>query len=79
MYATPADTELQQLLTFAGAQCTIMVQLQKGPYFLGKSFSLVDATLAPWFLREPILEHYRPFFQLPPGTLRLHAWMRVRC
>jgi glutathione S-transferase len=24
----------------------------EGPYFLGPDFSLVDATIAPWFLRQ---------------------------
>jgi glutathione S-transferase len=47
-----------------------------GPFFMGSDFSLVDAALAPWFLRQHILEHYRGF-SLPRDTPRLHKWMDV--
>lgn len=33
----------------------------KGPFFLGEQFSLVDAAIAPWVLREYILEENRNY------------------
>lgn len=41
-----------------------------GPYFLGPKFTLVDAALAPFFLRLPALEHYRSF-SLPMDCIKL--------
>lgn len=48
-----------------------------GPYFLGKDFSMVDASLAPWFLRESVLEYYRPFPSLRIKSPRLLRWMQA--
>lgn len=33
----------------------------KGPYFFGDQFSLVDAVIAPWAVRDFILREYRGF------------------
>jgi glutathione S-transferase len=30
-----------------------------GPFFLGPNPSLVDAVIAPWLLRNNVLEHWR--------------------
>ena len=38
-----------------------------GPWFMGREFSLVDCAILPWFLRMPVLEHYRGFHV--PGHL----------
>ena len=32
-----------------------------GPWVMGAEFSLVDASLLPFFLRLPVLQHYRGF------------------
>lgn len=32
-----------------------------GPYFMGNELSLVDISLLPFFLRVPVLQHYRGF------------------
>lgn len=47
----------------------------KGPYFMGKEFSMVDVALLPWFIRLFILEHYRGF-GLPAECQRLAAWQQ---
>ena len=43
-----------------------------GPFVMGAEFSLVDASLLPFFLRLPMLHHYRGFslpqVHLPSGT-----------
>lgn len=44
-----------------------------GSYWFGKSFSLVDLSLYPWFERWCVLEHYRDVF-LPPECDRLQQW-----
>ncbi|KAG6920031.1 hypothetical protein DXG01_010099 [Tephrocybe rancida] len=33
----------------------------KGPYFLGEEFSLVDIALAPWVVRDYVLQEHRGF------------------
>jgi glutathione S-transferase len=33
----------------------------KGPYFFGENFSLVDAAIAPWAVRDFIVRDYRGF------------------
>ena len=33
----------------------------KRPFFLGEQFSLLDISLLPFFLRFPVLQHYRQF------------------
>ena len=49
-----------------------------GPYIMGKEFSLVDASLLPFFLRLPVLQHYRGF-SLPAvrlsSRLPLHSFL----
>jgi glutathione S-transferase len=45
----------------------------EGPFFLGKQFTLVDAALAPFFLRLPVLKHYRGF-ELPQDCVKLRDW-----
>jgi len=45
----------------------------EGPYFMGPQFSLVDAALAPFFLRMPALDHYRNF-KLPQDCVKLREW-----
>jgi glutathione S-transferase len=45
-----------------------------GPYWMGKGFSLVDASLAPFFERFVALEHYRDVV-IPPQHISLHAWI----
>lgn len=45
----------------------------EGPYFLGPQFTLVDAALAPFFLRLPALQHYRSF-SLPADCIKLREW-----
>ncbi len=32
-----------------------------GPFFMGEQFSLVDISILPFFLRLPVLSHYRAF------------------
>ncbi|GAD98203.1 hypothetical protein CC1G_06890 [Paecilomyces variotii No. 5] len=34
---------------------------RKGPYFFGSDFSLVDAVIAPWAVRDFIIHEYRDF------------------
>lgn len=41
-----------------------------GPYFLGAKFSLVDATIAPWVVRDFIFTKYRGFERSAAGE----AW-----
>lgn len=36
-----------------------MAPIQKGPWFLGEKFSMVDICLAPWAARLWLLEHYK--------------------
>ncbi|RDB24896.1 putative glutathione S-transferase [Hypsizygus marmoreus] len=33
----------------------------KGPYFLGEEFSLVDIAIAPWIVRDYVIQEYRGF------------------
>ena len=33
----------------------------KRPFFLGEQFSLLDISLLPFFIRFPVLQHYRQF------------------
>jgi glutathione S-transferase len=33
----------------------------QGPYFFGESFSLVDVAIAPWIVRDYIIEEYRGY------------------
>jgi glutathione S-transferase len=49
---------------------------QPGSYWLGKSLSLVDISLYPWFERWCVVEHYRSFF-LPAECVRLQQWWEV--
>ncbi|KAI0629001.1 glutathione-S-transferase [Trametes polyzona] len=42
----------------------------KGPYFLGEQFSLVDAALAPWVVRDYILAENRGYSREAAGS----AW-----
>jgi glutathione S-transferase len=35
-------------------------QLREGPFFNGQKFALVDAAIAPAFMRIPLLEEFRP-------------------
>lgn len=35
------------------------LQLEPGPWFLGKQISLVDITLVPWMLRLFLIDHYK--------------------
>jgi glutathione S-transferase len=44
-----------------------------GPYWLGKTLSLVDLTFYPWFEQLKVLEHFRNF-QFPSGLDRLQQW-----
>ncbi|KAK9846292.1 hypothetical protein WJX81_001054 [Elliptochloris bilobata] len=46
---------------------------ERGPYFAGQEFSLVDAAIIPWFTRMPVLQHYRSF-HLPDKLTRLAGW-----
>jgi glutathione S-transferase len=45
----------------------------EGPYWFGKSISLVDLTFYPWFERWPILEYYRGL-HFPSELPRLRKW-----
>lgn len=36
-----------------------MPDAEKGPFFLGSTFSLVDITLIPWALRLFLIDHYK--------------------
>ncbi|MDZ8185599.1 MAG: glutathione S-transferase family protein [Nostoc sp. ChiSLP02] len=45
----------------------------EGPYWFGKSVSLVDFTFFPWFERWGALKHYRSF-ALPTEFRRLRQW-----
>jgi len=45
-----------------------------GPFFFGEQFSLVDAALVPWFLRQDVLEKFRGY-RMPTGTTKLQRWM----
>lgn len=45
-----------------------------GPYMMGTHFSLVDAAMLPWFLRLPILRHYRAFQWDLNQAPRLARW-----
>jgi len=45
-----------------------------GPYWMGKNFSLVDASYAPFFERFVALEHYRDVV-IPSQYARLCAWI----
>jgi hypothetical protein len=42
-----------------------------GPFFMGAGFSLVDASLLPFFLRLPVLQQYRSFSlpTVPPYSI----------
>ena len=44
-----------------------------GPYWMGKTFSLVDASFAPFFERFVALEYYRDV-TIPPQHTRLKEW-----
>jgi glutathione S-transferase len=44
-----------------------------GPYWLGADFSIVDATIYPWFEQMVALERFRNF-TWPEGCDRLLAW-----
>lgn len=35
--------------------------IRKGPFFFGPTFGLVDATIAPWAVRDFIVRDYRGF------------------
>lgn len=49
---------------------------EKGPYFFGDSFSLVDIMLIPWLLRQPlILKEYKNF-EIPSSGSK--TWDRYR-
>ncbi|KAL7935532.1 glutathione S-transferase [Trichoderma chlorosporum] len=51
---TSALTEFKKLLSAVSKEA-------KGPYFFGDQFSLVDATLAPWAVRDLIIRDFRSF------------------
>ena len=38
-----------------------MIKPWKGPYLLGDKMTIGDITLAPYFIRMVVLEHYRNF------------------
>ncbi|KAF8633389.1 hypothetical protein AX17_004560 [Amanita inopinata Kibby_2008] len=44
----------------------------KGPYFLGDEFSLVDVAIAPWIVRDYLLEEYRGYTRDAVGE----AWKK---
>lgn len=50
--------------------------LHAGPFLLGDAPSLVDAAVAPWFLRAPVLKHYRNVDVLA-GRPRLQTWIKA--
>ena len=49
-----------------------------GPFFLGKSFSLVDVTLAPWAKRLWLIDHYKPGGTGIPESGQDDKWARWR-
>lgn len=46
---------------------------EDGPYWFGKSVSLVDLTFYPWFERWAVIEEYREF-KLPSEFIRIQRW-----
>ncbi|MDM9384054.1 glutathione S-transferase family protein [Chlorogloeopsis sp. ULAP01] len=46
---------------------------QNGPYWFGKSVSLVDLTFYPWFERWAVIEEYRGF-KFPSEFTRIKNW-----
>ncbi len=46
---------------------------ENGPYWFGKSVSLVDLTFYPWFERWAVIEEYRGF-KLPSEFIRIQRW-----
>lgn len=47
-----------------------------GPFFSGSQFSMVDAAIAPWFLRQDSLTKFRGF-EMPSDVPKLQRWMRA--
>ena len=53
-----------------------LARRETGPYWLGPRFSIVDATIYPWFEQLAVLERYRNF-TWPEGCERLLEWCDV--
>jgi glutathione S-transferase len=49
-----------------------------GPFFLGKSISMVDITLAPWAKRLWLIDHYKPGGTGIPESGQDDQWARWR-
>lgn len=54
-------------------ECEAFGCSESGPYWLGEHYSLVDATLYPWFEQVAALERFRGF-RLPADLPRLDRW-----
>lgn len=50
---------------------------EEGPFFLGEQLTLVDAALAPWFLRLPIYEDFRGWTLDSSKFPKLAKWVEV--
>ncbi|KAL5092420.1 hypothetical protein Trisim1_001672 [Trichoderma cf. simile WF8] len=64
LQAQPSEPEKQAsaLTDFKKLLSTISKEF-KGPYFFGEQFSLVDAAIAPWAVRDFIIREFRGFIR----------------
>lgn len=51
-------------------------KLGGGPFWMGRSLTLVDLTFYPWFERLHVMAHYRDF-RVPDECTRLGEWARL--
>lgn len=60
LQAQQADQQKAALDEYNKALRTLAEKV-RGPYFLGEQFSLVDVVVAPWVIRDYILEEHRGY------------------
>jgi len=51
---------------------------QEGPYFMGKTLTLVDICLCPWAVRLWVFDHFKGGLNIPEGGLDEAVWSRWR-
>ncbi|KAI0079303.1 glutathione-S-transferase [Panus rudis PR-1116 ss-1] len=60
LQAQEADKQKAALEDFTGSLRTL-VEKVKGPYFLGDEFTYVDAAIAPWVVRDYLIQEHRGY------------------
>ncbi|KAH7101944.1 glutathione S-transferase [Auriculariales sp. MPI-PUGE-AT-0066] len=70
---TPEEQEKRRQEYYDALRKIAEERAPQGPFFLGEKFSLVDATIAPWVVRDAVLQQHRGWDRKGAGE-KWAAW-----